>query len=266
MDNPEVQDEKKVDEIQPKQQLEGKVLKTTLQGALVDVGSKLPAFIHISQVVKNNNPKLPVNSIEEVLKVGDAVTVWVKRVKKDRVELTMIPPLMLEWRELKPEMVVKGKVIRLETFGVFVELGAERPGLIHISELSHSYIRTPNEVVHEGDEVDVKILEVDRRKKQIKLSMKALQEVPVESEEEKPQKSQKRGKSKKERVEEFVEEEVVIPDPTFMEIALRQAMERAEKSRPQANLSKQIARKTKDISDEQQEILDRTLRNKINQD
>ncbi len=265
MDNPEKQSNTKVDEVQPKQQFEGKVLKTTLQGALVDIGSKLPAFIHISQVVKDNNPKLSVNSIEEVLKIGDSVTVWVKRVKKDRVELSMIPPLMLEWRELKPEMVVKGKVIRLETFGVFVEIGAERPGLVHISELAHSYIRTPNEVVHEGDEIEVKILEVDRRKKQIKLSMKALQEIPVEPEEEKPQKPARRGKSKKEK-EEFVEEETVIPDPTFMEIALRQAMERAEKTHPKAANIPANVKRAKDISSEQQEIMDRTLKNKVNKD
>jgi len=177
----------------------------------------------------------------------------------------MIPPLMLEWRELKPEMVVKGKVIRLETFGVFVEIGAERPGLVHISELAHSYIRTPNEVVHEGDEIEVKILEVDRRKKQIKLSMKALQEIPVEPEEEKPQKPARRGKSKKEK-EEFVEEETVIPDPTFMEIALRQAMERAEKTHPKAANIPANVKRAKDISSEQQEIMDRTLKNKVNKD
>ena len=77
----------------------------------------------------------------------------------------MKEPLALEWREIKPGMTVKGQVVRLETFGAFVEIGAERPGLIHISELSHSYVRTPGEVVREGDEVEAKVLEVNRRKK-----------------------------------------------------------------------------------------------------
>ena len=122
--------ESPADQIEAKQRFEGKVLKTTLQGALVDIGTKLPAFIHISQVVKDNDPKIPVNSIDEVLKEGDPVQVWVKRVKKDRIELTMIEPLAYEWRDLKPDMILKGKVIRLETFGVFVEIGAERPGLV----------------------------------------------------------------------------------------------------------------------------------------
>lgn len=263
MDNPENKSNSNAVVIQPKDRIDGKVLKTSLQGALVDIGSNLPSFIHISQVVKDNNPKLPVNSIEEVLKVGDQVTVWVKRIKKDRIELTMLEPLALEWREIKPEMTVKGKVIKLETFGAFVEIGAERPGLIHISELSHNYIRTPGEVVHEGDEVDVKVLEVDRRKKQIKLSLKALQEVAEVIEEEKPQRSSKKSKAKKDK-EEVVADEV-IPDPTFMEIALRQAMERAEKSNPRAAAAA-AAKRAKDISEEQQDIIDRTLKNKINQD
>lgn len=68
----------------------------------------------------------------------------------------MREPLALEWREIAPDMVLHGKVVRLEAFGAFVELGAERPGLVHVSELSHNYVRVPSEVVKVGDEVDVK--------------------------------------------------------------------------------------------------------------
>ena len=165
-------------EFNTKERYTGTVLKNTLQGALVDIGSQKPAFIHISQAVKDGDPKKQINSIDEVLEVGQKLDFWVKRVRKDRIELTMKEPLALEWREIKPDMTVKGKVVRLETFGAFVEIGAERPGLIHISELAHSYVRTPGEVVREGDEIEAKVLEVNRRKKQIKLSIKALQVLP----------------------------------------------------------------------------------------
>ena len=101
--------------------------------------------------------------------------------EKDRIELTMIKPLGLEWREIDKDMVLKGKVVRIENFGVFVDIGAERPGLVHISEITHDYIKTPNDVVKEGDEVQVKVLAVNRQKKQIKLSMKALEEPPVKA-------------------------------------------------------------------------------------
>ncbi|MBW6467382.1 MAG: S1 RNA-binding domain-containing protein [Brevefilum sp.] len=241
-------------EIKAKERYTGTVLKTTLQGALVDIGSEIPAFIHISQAVKDGDAKKPINSIEEVLEKGQKIDFWVKRVRKDRIELTMKEPLGLEWRELKPGMTVKGNVIRLETFGAFVEIGAERPGLIHISELSHSYVRTPGEVVREGDEIEAQVLEVNRRKKQIKLSVKALQQLP-----EPPQIEQtKSGKDKQE------EEQQPEPDLTAMEIAMRQAMEKSESD--EANAAKQKPRKKKDFDSEQDNILSRTLEKKVGQD
>ncbi len=233
-------------EIKTKEHYTGTVLKTTLQGALVDIGSDIPAFIHISQVVKDNDPKIPVNSIEDVLEKDQKYGFWVKRVRKDRIELTMKEPLGLEWREIKPGMTVKGTVIRLETFGVFIEIGAERPGLAHISELSHNYVRTPGEVVSEGDEVEAQVLEVNRRKKQIKLSLKALQEEPVEV------------------LEEIVEEEEPEqpePDLTAMEIAMRQAMEKSGADTKQ--VLKQKSRKKKESDSEQEDILSRTLEKKV---
>jgi ribosomal protein S1 len=77
----------------------------------------------------------------------------VRRVKKDRIELTMIEPLGMEWNEIHPEMIVKGKVVRLESYGAFVDFGAERPGMVHVSELARGYVKTPNEIVKEGDEI-----------------------------------------------------------------------------------------------------------------
>src|SRR5262245_29628578 len=175
--------------LEPKTKLSGKVLKTTLAGALVDIGQSLPGVIHISQLSKD-----AVNKVEDVVKEGQEVEVWVRRVKKDRIELTMIQPLALDWRDIEPNMVVKGKVVRLESYGAFVDIGAERPGMIHVSELAHGYVKTPNEVVKEGEEVEAKVLNVDRKKKQIKLSMKALE---PEIEEFKPAREEKKQRGKR---------------------------------------------------------------------
>ena len=128
--------------LEPKTKLSGKILKTTLAGALIDVGQNIPGVIHISQLSKD-----AVNKVEDVVKEGQTVDVWVRRVKKDRIELTMIQPLALEWREIEPDMVVKGKIVRLEAYGAFVDIGAERPGMVHVSELTHGYVKTPSEVV-----------------------------------------------------------------------------------------------------------------------
>src|SRR5574338_311157 len=177
-----------VSAIEPKTKLSGKVIKTTLAGALVDVGQEIPGVIHISQLQKE-----PVNKVEDVVQEGQTVEVWVRRVKKDRIELTMVEPLGLEWREIQPDMIVKGRVVRLETYGAFVDIGAERPGLVHVSELTRGYVKTPSEVVKEGDEVEAKVLDVDRRKRQIRLSMKAL--IPEPMEEEKPQREERKPRA-----------------------------------------------------------------------
>ncbi len=233
-------------EIKRKSKFSGTVLKTTLAGALVDIGLGTPGVIHISQLQKE-----PTNRVEDVVTVGQNVDVWVKRVepKRNRIELTMIEPLDLEWREIKKGMVIKGKVTRLEKFGVFVDIGAERPGLVHISEITHAYIKTPEEAVKEGDEVEVQVLDVNRRKKQIKLSMKALEERPVAQ--------PKTESKKKERSEKSKEE----PVPTAMEMALREAMERS-KGDEDVEPSK-TKRKSPSKSDEIESILNRTLENKV---
>ena len=247
--------------LKPKQKIEGKVLKTSLQGALIDINNPMTGFLHISQVVIPNAPDTVIKSMDEFFKPGDVVTVWVKRILKDHVELTMREPLALDWRDITPDMVLHGKVVRLEPFGAFVEIGAERPGLVHVSELSHSYVRVPAEVVKVGDEVDVKVLEVDKRKKQIKLSMKALQKLPEEPEVETHRPARKGKQPKKEVVE--AETEEVIPDPTFMEVAMRQAMDRAEKRLPEITSR---VRKTKVSNDETDAIIERTLKTKQDKD
>lgn len=239
--------------LEPKTKLTGKIVKTTLAGAIVDLGQELPGVLHISQLQKE-----PVNRVEDVVQPGQTVEVWVRRVKKDRIELTMIEPLELEWREMKPDMIVKGKVVRMEAYGVFVDIGAERPGLIHVSEMAHGYIKNPSEVAKEGDEVDAMILDVNRRKKQIRLSMKAVQPKPAV---ETP-KTEKRVRGKTIKKSTTNKENTEIPsteqDQTTMEIAWRSALERAE-----AREERKIKRTKPVTSDEQEDIINRTLEHRL---
>jgi ribosomal protein S1 len=243
-----------VNALEPKTKLTGKILKTTLAGALVDVGQPLPGVLHISQLQKD-----PVNKVEDVIKEGQTVEVWVRKARKDRIELTMIQPMLYEWKDLQPEMVVKGKVVRLETYGAFVEIGAERPGMIHISELARGYVKTAGDVVKEGDEVEAVIINVDRKKRQIRLSMKALQ--PEIVEEEKPVHESKRNKRSK-KVEEApdieAEEKQTEIEMTAMQIAWQTAQDRA-KSKEKSQRTKRI----KSSSSEQEEILNRTLEKRL---
>lgn len=241
-----------IDELERKKHFKGKVVKTTLAGAIVDIGLEVPGVVHISQLQKE-----PVKRLEDVVKVGQTVDVWVRRVfpKKKRIDLTMIEPLALEWFEIKKDMIFEGKVVRIEKFGVFVDIGAERPGLVHVSELTHSYIRTPQEVVKEGDEVEVKVLEVNQKKKQVRLSMKALEMKPEKI--SKPKKS-----SSKEKATQQEESEKEVPTPTAMEVAMREAMERVQtdETEPVREKSKP---KSQGSTDELDDILSRTLKNRV---
>jgi len=239
--------------IKRKTRFSGTILKTSLAGAVVDIGLGVPGVIHISQLQEGHT-----NRVEDVVQVGQVVELWVRRVdpKKQRIELTMIRPLELEWREITQGMALKGKVVRLEKFGVFVDIGAERPGLVHISEMTHSYIKSPSDVVKEGDEVDVQVLEVNLRKRQIKLSMKALEEKPeVVVRESKPRKEKPREKAAV-----AVEGEKEEATPTAMEMALREAMDRNKVLEPPKEKSK---RKLASTSNEIEDILERTLEHKV---
>jgi predicted RNA-binding protein with RPS1 domain len=272
------------EDVKSKMHYSGTVVKTGLAGAIIDIGVGRPAVIHISQIT-SENPEEAIKRVEDVLKVGQQVDVWVKRTKDDRIELTMIKPLDLEWRDIKKGMNVKGQVVRLEKFGAFIEIGAERPGLIHISEMAHGYVRQPADVVKEGDEVEAQVIDVNRKKKQIKLSLKALQPEPVKEEElprvfTEPRRKEadkdkdkdktnrrKKTRSPRARGEEggdvdqlmaVINEPAKEAEPTAMEIAIREAMEKAQ-ARKQADKT----RKTKGISHEQEDILSRTLENKV---
>ncbi len=80
--------------------------------------------------------------------------------------------------DLKPEMVLEGVVTNVTNFGAFVDIGVHQDGLVHVSELSHRFVRDPREVVRAGALVKVKVLEVDLKRRRISLSIKAA--VPVE--------------------------------------------------------------------------------------
>jgi len=247
-----------VSALEPKTKLTGKVLKTTLAGVLVDIGQELPGVIHISQLQKEQ-----VNKAEDVVQVGQTVEVWVRRVKKDRIELTMIEPLDMEWNEIKPETVVKGKIVRLETYGAFVDFGAERPGLVHVSEMSRGYIKNPNELVKEGDEVEAVILEVNRKKKQIRLSMKSLEPELEELVKPAKKKESKKGRGKrggrKEVMDFDVDEGPKEPEMTSMQVAWQEALDRANAR----DKSHSKSRRVKAGSDEQEDLLNRTLEKRL---
>ena len=156
-----------INDLQPKMRLEGSITRTELYGAFVNLGLEREGMIHISRLAEQR-----IKKVTDCVNVGDKVSVWVKSVdaEKGRIALTMVEPADVEWEDLAEGQIRTGKVVRIERYGVFVDLGAERPGLLHVREMGQ-FVRNPSDFVKMGESVEVKVLKIDRRKRQIDLSM-----------------------------------------------------------------------------------------------
>ncbi|MGD8604684.1 MAG: S1 RNA-binding domain-containing protein [Anaerolineales bacterium] len=236
MEEPATNQSIKLEDLKPGMKFKGKVVKTELFGAFVDIGAEREGLVHISMIKKGK-----VNRVEDEVKPGDEVEVWVHKtdIPSGRLELSMRKPLDMEWKDIEVGSKVKGKVVRIESFGAFVDIGAERPGLVHVSELKDEYVADTNDVVSVNDEVEVTILEVNRKKRQIRLSMK--------------------DSSPQEYLQEMEEEEAEEV-PTAMEIALRQALnDSQDEVAPKAAKKSTAKSKSNDLED----ILSRTLKDRV---
>ena len=175
----------------------GKVARLTNFGAFIDLGG-VDGLVHISQISHEHVAKA-----SDKLKVGEEVQAKVISVDPEngRVSLSIKDTLAGPWDNIEERAavgsVLDGLVKRLTTFGAFVELFPGVEGLVHISQIAHQHIATPHEVLKEGQEVQVKVLEVHPEQQRISLSIKALQEAP---------------KPEKEEVEEVVEETYELPE------------------------------------------------------
>lgn len=174
-----------LDDLKPGKAVVGKVSSLQLYGAFVDIGIGRDALLHVSQFDNTN-----FRNLKDVVNQGDAIEAYVLRVdhEKGRVALTMNKPPELPWAEIVEGQSYKGTVIRLENYGAFVDIGAERPGMVHVSEMADGYVQSPSDVVSAGDEVEVRVIKINRRNRQIDLSMKTEIEIvaAVEDEEEMP--------------------------------------------------------------------------------
>ena len=238
-----------IEELKPKIELKGPVTRLELYGAFIDVGVGVNALVHISRLSAGH-----VNRVSDILAVGDEVTVWVEKVdpNKQQILVTMIEPLEVEWRDLQNGQTYKGTVTRLENYGAFIDIGAEREGLVHISEISHDYVKHPSEQLSVGDEVQVQVLGFSKRKRRIDLSIKNLLEKP---ELEKVVASRTEAATSFEEVEEEFEEV-----PSAMEFAFRQAM--GDESVDDYNRRRKRSRKSRKRKrgrQDQEDLLDRTL-------
>ena len=114
--------------------------------------------------------------LAEELGIRDIVKELEKPARDPRDEMPkpILRTDVLEMKDLKEGMVLKGTVRNVIDFGVFVDIGVHQDGLVHISQITDRYIKHPLEVVSVGDIVDVKVMSVDLKKKRIQLTMRGL--------------------------------------------------------------------------------------------
>lgn len=180
----------------------GKVMRFTNFGAFVSVEG-FDCLAHISDLSWEN-----VKSCDEVLTIGETYDFKVLKAERETNKVSLgfkqlqKRPIDIIAEKYPDGSIVKGKVTRLKAFGAFVELEPNVEGLVHISQVSHTYVDNIAHALQEGEEVDVKVIGIDKDKNKINLSIKALLPEP-----EKPVREEKPEKEKRPRKSNNVERE-----------------------------------------------------------
>ncbi|MDZ4167712.1 MAG: 30S ribosomal protein S1, partial [Coriobacteriia bacterium] len=182
-------------------------------GAFVDLGG-IDGLVHISELSWSH-----VNHPSEVVSVGDKVEVQVLDVdlSRERISLGLKQTQDDPWKQLVKEFqignITDGRVTKLVPFGAFVEIGNNVEGLVHISEMARGHVEKPEDVVAVGDEIKVKIMDVDLERRRISLSIRSANEelglpdaVPADDEDDEDVEAVETDAAEAEATEEVAEE------------------------------------------------------------
>lgn len=170
------------------QVLEGTVQRITSFGAFVDIGG-VDGLVHISQLAHEHVAKA-----SDVVSEGDKIQVEILSVDRDneRISLSHKNTLPGPWSDIQSRVstgsTVEGTVKRLVNFGAFVEILPGVEGLVHISQIANRHIGTPQEVLEVGQQVKVKVLDVNEAEERISLSIKELEQEQEQKEYQKYEK------------------------------------------------------------------------------
>ncbi|MBY0584281.1 bifunctional 4-hydroxy-3-methylbut-2-enyl diphosphate reductase/30S ribosomal protein S1 [Murdochiella sp. Marseille-P8839] len=161
--------------------IKGKVVRMTDFGAFVDLGG-VDGLIHVSDISWQR-----IEKPSDVLEIGQEVEPIVLKANRDRNRISlglkqlMPKPFEIFKQNHKPGDVLKGTVVNLLDFGAFVRLDDGVEGLIHVSQIAHHHVEKPSDEYNIGQELEVKILEIDEERQRIALSTRALEEPTVEA-------------------------------------------------------------------------------------
>ncbi|HEX9191862.1 MAG TPA: 30S ribosomal protein S1, partial [Candidatus Deferrimicrobiaceae bacterium] len=165
----------------PGQRVRGKVTNTTKYGAFIELEQGVEGLLHISEMSWSKRLKDP----SEVMKAGEAVEVVVLKVDKGNKKISLGHKQLLvnPWDELRARhsegSVVEGVVKNVADFGLFVDIGEEIDGLVHVSDLSwNTRVKNPGELFRKGDRVQAKVLKIDPDAQKFSLGIKQMGDDP----------------------------------------------------------------------------------------
>jgi small subunit ribosomal protein S1 len=203
-----------LDKLNPGDVVEGQISNIVDFGAFVDLDG-MDGLIHISELSWSH-----VNHPSEVLEIGQTVNVKVLDIDRERQRIslglkqTQADPWQQVLEAYKEGDTVDGKVTKVVTFGAFVEILPGVEGLVHISELAQHHVENPREVVSQGQDVKVLILEVDAERRRLSLSMKRVEGGGIDDADDVSQLTPNLGLSE----EVFAEGSVAAADPSVVEV------------------------------------------------
>jgi predicted RNA-binding protein with RPS1 domain len=244
------------------QEVLGTVKRIADFGAFVDIGVGRDGLVHISELSVKR-----VGKVSDLLTEGQQVPMWIKKLdrERNRISLTMISPDTKTLRDVSQGDIVNGTVTRILPYGAFVDIGVGRDALLHVREMGERYIAKPEEVVTVGEQIEVRIIEVQRRRGRIDLSIKGLRPEPEVEGAHAQQGDSAAGdqsagsvvaqdEAAPEPVDQFADMEM----PSAMELALRKAM---DQSGVELKISKKKDKQRAEQKRQQQEeIYERTLK------
>ena len=181
----------------------GKVARITSFGAFIDLGG-VDGLVHLTELSHERNV-----SPKSVVSVGDEIEVKVLDLNEEegRVSLSLKATTPGPWDGVEQKLaagdVIEGTVKRLTDFGAFVEVLPGIDGLVHISQISHKRVENPKDVLKVGQEVTVKVLDVNADAERVSLSIKALEERPVQEDDQKEKRQSRPRRQKRQEKRDF---------------------------------------------------------------
>ncbi len=183
--------------------VKGKVARLTSFGAFIDLGG-VDGLVHVTELSHERNV-----SPKSVVSVGDEIEVKVLDLNEEegRVSLSLKATTPGPWDGVEQKLaagdVIEGTVKRLTDFGAFVEVLPGIDGLVHISQISHKRVENPKDVLKVGQEVTVKVLDVNADAERVSLSIKALEERPAQEDSQKEKRQSRPRRQKRQEKRDF---------------------------------------------------------------